>query len=105
MIHYIEGNQLVDEVSNCEHLVIAIFAIPDSIPCEKQYETLREIEKKYGEAISVFKIAPSDSQDIQIRYHISSFPTLLFFQEGKEMERCVGLTELQEIEKIVLNTI
>lgn len=101
MIHYIERSQLLEEIMKCSKLALVEFVLPANELCEKQHHILNEIEKEFGETIEVFKIDFDESQEMKMRYHLSSMPTLLFFQKGKEIERKIGFMERQELIELI----
>ena len=101
MIHYIEESQLTSEVIKTNKLVIALFMVENSNPCYLQFNTLVEVEKKYYEKVEIFKINFDASDLLPIRYHIFSTPTVLFFKDGKEIERVTGYTEFSQLCQII----
>lgn len=104
MIHYIDGNQLTNEILKSKKLILVEFCISNSLLCQKQHEILRNIEKDFNEIIDVFKIDITEkSQDTKILYNISSFPTIIFFSNNSEIERKVGLQEYEDIASIINN--
>ena len=97
MIHYIEEKQLTTEIFKSNKLILVEFFIKNSIPCEMQYSRLKEIEKKYSEDVEMFRIDVYESQTTQIRYDISSMPTIIFFKNGQELDRQIGNIEEEKI--------
>lgn len=103
MIHHIEANQVIDEVLNgSDKVVIVDFFATWCVPCQMQTPILEELSKSC-EDVEVYKVNIDDNQELAIRYGISSVPTIVFFKDGEEVERCVGLTEIEEINEIVDN--
>lgn len=103
MIHHIEANQVMDEVlGNSGKLVIVDFFATWCVPCQMQTPILAEVDDKF-EDVEVYKINIDENQELAIRYGISSVPTLIFFRDGKEVERNVGFIEFGELEGIVNN--
>lgn len=101
MIHSIEENKLIPEMLQCNKLALVLFVIVDNELCQRQVQILHDIEKKYIDEIEIFQINIEDSQEIEMRYHISSFPSLLFFNDGKEIERTVGIVESQKLIELI----
>lgn len=97
MIHYIEEKQLTNEVLKANQLLLAEFCISNSELCDTQNLILHEIEKKYQNDIQVFKIIDAEIQELNLKYQINSFPTILFFKEAKEVTRQVGLASEEKL--------
>ena len=100
MVHHIENGQLVSEVINNENLVIVDFFATWCGPCQMLAPILVEIDKKYDN-VEVYKVDVDENQDAAMRYQVTAMPTLVFFKNGKEVERQVGLLPQEELEALV----
>ena len=101
MIHYIDLNQLQSEISNCSKLMLIYFCIEDSIPCNMQNDILHNIEKEWNHFVEFFKVKISANPEAKICYDLSSFPTLIFMKENKELERQTGYADSEKIIEIL----
>lgn len=72
-------------------------------PCRKLAPVLEEIAKDYEGKVKFAKVNVEQSKEIAKKYSISGIPCLLVFDEGKPVERMVGLmpksTIISNIEK------
>ena len=93
MIHSIEENRLVPEMLQCDNLALVLFVMTNNELCQKQVQILHDIEKEYNDKIDIYKIDVEDSQEMKMRYQFTSFPSLIFFKNGEEIERVVGIIE------------
>lgn len=100
MIHHIENNQINQEVLNSDKLVIIDFFATWCVPCQMLTPILSEIDKE-NENVEIFKVNVDENQETAIRYDIVSVPTLIFFKDGKEIERQVGLIEKEKLQEII----
>ena len=100
MIHHIENNQINQEVLNSDKLVIIDFFATWCMPCQMLTPILSEIDKE-NESVEIFKVNVDENQETAIRYDIVSVPTLIFFKDGKEIDRQVGLVEKEKLEQII----
>ncbi|MBO5096141.1 MAG: thioredoxin [Bacilli bacterium] len=101
MIHHIEDEKINEElVKNSHKLVLIDFYADWCMPCQMLTPILSELDKKYNN-LEVYKVNVDESQSTNILYNITSIPTMLFFKDGEEVERKVGLESLDNLSKIV----
>lgn len=100
MIHHIENNQINSEVLKSDKLVIVDFYATWCMPCQMLTPILVDIDKE-NEDVEIFKVNVDENQETAIRYDIVSVPTLIFFKDGKEIDRQVGLVEKEKLEEII----
>ena len=60
-------------------------------PCKMLGPVIEELAGQYGEKVVVGKVNVDEEQELAIRYGVMSIPTVIFFKDGKEMERKVGV--------------
>lgn len=101
MIHYIENDQIVNEVIKSEKLVVIDFFATWCVPCQMLTEVLHDVEKEYEDVVEIFKVDVDGNQEIAIRYEVTSMPTLVFFKDGEEVERKIGYIEREELISII----
>ena len=97
MVHHIEPGQIIDEVLKNEGLVVVDFFATWCAPCQMLAPVLIELDKKYGDEVEFYKVNIDESEDAAIRYGVSSVPTLIFFKDGEEIDRQVGLADEDEL--------
>lgn len=68
-------------------------------PCRMLAPTVDAVAAEYEGKVTVAKCDVDDAQDIAIQLGIRNIPTLVFFKDGKVVDRLVGLVSKQEIEK------
>lgn len=101
MIHHIEENQVNEEITkNNDKLVIMDFYADWCMPCQMLAPVLVELDKKY-EDVEIFKVNIDEAQSVAVSYGISSIPTVIFFKNGEEVERKVGLDSLDSFVQVV----
>ncbi|MEM3508459.1 MAG: thioredoxin [Nitrososphaerota archaeon] len=73
-------------------------------PCKAIAPIIEELAKEYAGKIVFGKINVDENQEIAAKFFIMSIPTLIFFKNGKEVNRIIGLVPKEiinkEIEKI-----
>ncbi len=68
-------------------------------PCWAIASTIETIAKVYIGRLKVVKINITENPDIAIRYNIMSVPSFMFFKDGKEIDRIVGLVQKPQLKK------
>ena len=77
------------------------FWAPWCAPCRMQGPIIEKVAEKFTGKAKVGKCNTDEEKTLATRFGIRSIPTLLLFQNGKEVERFVGLqTEYALTEKI-----
>ncbi|MGE4276241.1 MAG: thioredoxin [Lawsonibacter sp.] len=60
-------------------------------PCRMLGPVIEDLAGQYGEKVVVGKVNVDEEQELAIRYGVMSIPTVIFFKDGKEIERKVGV--------------
>lgn len=101
MIHHIEESQINEEIIKNSHKVSIIdFYAEWCVPCQMLTPILNELDKKYSD-LEIFKVNIEETPNINMLYGINSVPTMLFFKDGEEVERKIGLESLESLSKTV----
>lgn len=79
-------------------LVIVDFWTPWCAPCKMLSPILANLEHENPE-LGVVKINGEENHELVVKYSISSVPTLIFFQNEKEVERMVGMRSQSKIQE------
>jgi thioredoxin 1 len=59
-------------------------------PCRMIAPTIEELSAEYSGKLKVCKLNTDENPDIAGRYQIMGIPSLLFFKEGKLIDKIVG---------------
>ena len=87
------------EIINSEKPAIVDFWAPWCMPCKMIASTLDEIADDYRGKINVAKINVDDSPELATELSVMNIPSLIFFKDGKEVERLIGVNTKEYIEK------
>jgi thioredoxin 1 len=67
-------------------------------PCRTLGPIIDDIANSYGDKINVGKLNIDKNPEIATTFGITSIPTILFFREGKLVDRIKGLVPKKEVE-------
>ncbi|MBG6063021.1 thioredoxin 1 [Flavobacterium sp. CG_9.1] len=71
-------------------------------PCKMLGPILKEVKDNLGDRVSILKIDVDKNQQIASKYQVRGVPTMILFQNGKQLWRQSGvLTKEQIIQTIV----
>lgn len=70
-------------------------------PCRMIGPIIDQIASEFASSATVVKLNVDDNTASAQRYGIKGIPTLILFNEGKEVERVVGATSKDSITRII----
>ncbi len=79
-------------------LFLVDFNAPWCAPCKIQEPIIQTMEEKFKNKISVVFINIDDNRKLATDFMVQSIPTLVFFKNGIEEERFIGLQTEETIE-------
>ncbi|MGN0473601.1 MAG: thioredoxin [Acutalibacteraceae bacterium] len=89
------------EVLQDSKAVLADFYSDSCVPCKRMSPILADIEEDYADNLKVVKININFDGELAEKYDVQAVPTLIFFKNGAEAARLVGLVKKSEIEAII----
>lgn len=81
--------------------VLADFYADWCPPCRALAPTIDRIAEKYEGRVRVIKVNIDDAKALASKLSISSIPTLIYFQNGAERERSVGISSEDAIADVL----
>ncbi|MBI3810710.1 MAG: thioredoxin [Nitrospirae bacterium] len=78
------------EVLKGKDLVMVDFWAVWCGPCRVIAPVVDELAQEYGGRLRVLKLNTDENPDVASRYQIMGIPTLLFFKDGKPVDKIVG---------------
>ena len=76
-----------EEVINSYDRILVDFWATWCEPCKAMAPILQKIHE---ETIPVFKVDVDDEMELAKAQHIQSMPTIVYFENGKEVDRLIG---------------
>lgn len=72
-------------------------------PCKMMEPVLEEIAGEMEESLQVVKIDIDQNQETPMKFNVMNIPTLLFFKDGKEVDRVIGAVPKKQLVKKIEN--
>ncbi len=72
-------------------------------PCKMMEPVLEEIAGEMEESLQVVKINIDQNQETPMKFNVMNIPTLLFFKDGKEVDRVIGAVPKKQLVKKIEN--
>ena len=89
MIHFTKDG--LDKALAQKGLLMVDFWADWCGPCKMLAPLVENLNKEYEGRVTVGKVNVDDEQELAIRYGVMSIPTVIFFKDGQEIDRKVGV--------------
>lgn len=100
MIKEIKENEFEKEVLNSNEKILVDFYASWCGPCKMLRPILEDLANE-RKNINIVSIDVDEADELARKYGIMSIPCLIVFQNGKEIERSIGLKSKDEIEEMI----
>jgi thioredoxin 1 len=90
-------------IINSEKPVLIDFFATWCGPCQMLLPVLNQVKESLKDRITIIKIDVDKNQEMAQKYQVRGVPTLMLFQEGKQLWRQSGVLTKEEIIKIILD--
>ncbi|WP_348799563.1 thioredoxin [Flavobacterium adhaerens] len=70
-------------------------------PCQTLAPILKQVKDNLGDKISILKIDVDKNQTLASQYQVRGVPTMILFQNGKQIWRQSGVINATELTKII----
>jgi thioredoxin 1 len=95
-------NSSFDKIINSEKPVLVDFFATWCGPCKMLGPILKEVKDNLEDRISIIKIDVDKNQQIASQYQVRGVPTMILFQNGKQLWRQSGVLQKNDLIKIIL---
>lgn len=96
-------SNFIDIINSPKPVLVDFFATWCG-PCQMLAPILKEVKDELGDKVTIIKIDVDKNQPLAAQYQVRGVPTMLLFQNGKQVWRQSGVLSKQEIVKIIQNT-
>ncbi|NLI60776.1 MAG: thioredoxin [Clostridiales bacterium] len=89
VVHLNQDN-FVEEVLDSDSPVLVDFYADWCGPCKMISPIIDQVAKEYGGKAKITKLNVDENSELATQFRVMSIPTLVFFKDGKEVERMMG---------------
>ena len=97
MSEVIASSDFQSKVLNAQGKVLVDFFATWCGPCKMLAPVLDEVAAECAGRVAVYKVDIDQSQDLAMRYGVSSVPTLIVFENGAIVNQTVGAQPKQNL--------
>ena len=90
-------NDNFHNIINSEKPVLIDFFATWCGPCQVLGPILKEVKSSLGERVSILKIDVDKNQELASKYQVRGVPTMMLFQNGKQLWRQSGVLSKEVI--------
>ena len=90
------------QMTEAQKPVLVDFWAPWCAPSRKLAPAVEELAEEHADKIIVGKVNIDDAPGLAMRFRVSSIPTLIVFENGREARRSIGLLDDEELAEFAL---
>ena len=92
-----------DTIIQSEKPVLIDFFATWCGPCKMLSPILKEVKDNLGDRVSILKIDVDKNQQIASKYQVRGVPTMILFQNGKQLWRQSGVLSKEDIIRTIVD--
>lgn len=93
----LDVNNFEEEVINSDCKVLVDFYADWCGPCKMMSPIIDDIANEVDGKVKVGKVNVDNNQELAIEYDVMSIPTIMIFENGKNIKTFIGVTDKNEI--------
>jgi thioredoxin 1 len=93
------------EVTDSAMPVLVDFWAPWCGPCKMVAPVLEELAQEYAGKLKIVKLNVDQNQQVAAQFGISSIPTLIMFNNGKEAGKMIGFQSKDALKKLIAGSV
>ena len=96
-------NNSFQDIINSEKPILIDFFAAWCGPCQMLGPVLTQVKDSLGERVSIIKVDVDKNQELAASQQVRGVPTMILFQNGKQLWRQSGVLSKEEIIKVILD--
>jgi len=101
MVINVGNKETFEKVKNSKGLFVVDFYAEWCRPCKLLSPVLEKVAEKYQGKAAFYKVDVDQFGDLAVENGIEATPTVLFFKDGKQAERLVGLRSEADYSNVI----
>ena len=101
----LSDQNFADEVLNSDIPVVVNFSAPWCGPCRIMNPIITELARDFTGVIKVSKINVDDYEHVASLYSVNAIPSIIFFHQGREVERISGVVSKETLTEKLQNLV
>lgn len=96
-------NNSFQDIINSDKPVLIDFFATWCGPCQMLGPVLKHVKDSLGDRISIIKVDVDKNQELAATHQVRGVPTMMLYQNGKQLWRQSGVLSKEEIIQIILD--
>jgi len=108
VVQFLEKNKKMsnfNDIINSEKPVLVDFFATWCGPCQMLLPVLNQVKDSLQDRITIIKIDVDKNQELAQKHQVRGVPTMMLFQNGKQLWRQSGVLTKEEIINVILDKI
>ena len=105
MAEHLNGDTFAAYIEGSEKPVLVDFYRDGCVPCRRVAPLLSKAEAAYEGKLAVVRVNSLQNVDLAAQYDIQAAPTLVLFEDGKEIARHRGVIDRDGLEALIQNAV
>lgn len=105
LTNQLKMNSSFQNIINSDKPVLIDFFATWCGPCKMLAPILKEVKDSLGEKISIIKIDVDKNQNLASMQQVRGVPTMIMYQNGKQLWRQSGVLSKEELINVILEKI
>jgi thioredoxin 1 len=101
----VKDGEFDEKVLQSRMPVVVDFWAPWCGPCKAVGPIIEKMAGSYREKVQFVKINIDDNADISQKYAIKSVPTIMFFNDGRMVDKLIGMVTAAKVEERLDNVL